>query len=43
MESAPVASVSKGVAEFLIGYYNISKERLKVVKILPEPLQQFTF
>ena len=28
---------------FLIGYYNKSKECLKVVKILPDPPPQFTF
>ena len=29
---------SKGVIYFLIGYYNKSKECLKVVKILLDPL-----
>ena len=38
MESAPFASVSKGVIYFLISYYNESKECLEVVKILPDPL-----
>ena len=48
MESAPLASVSKGVTYFLnyynkLQYYNKSKECLKVVKFLPDPLPQFTF
>ena len=34
---------SKGITYFLISYYNKSKECLKVVKILPDPLPQFTF
>ena len=37
MESAPLISVSKGVIYFLINY-NKSKECLKVVKILLDPL-----
>ena len=37
MESAPLASVSKGVTYFL-NYYNKSKDCLKVVKILLDPL-----
>ena len=37
MESAPLKNLSKGVIYFLIGYYNKSKECLKVVKILPDP------
>ena len=37
-ETAPLASVSKGVIYFLISYYNKSKECLKVVKILLDPL-----
>ena len=36
-------SVSKGVIYFLINYYNKSKECLKFVKILPDPLPQFMF
>ena len=28
---------------FSIGYYSKSKEYLKVVKVLPDPLPQFTF
>ena len=28
---------------FLIGYYNKSKECLKVAKVLPDPLPQVTF
>ena len=42
MESAPLKNLSKGVIYFLIGYYNKSKECLKVVKILPDPFPQFT-
>ena len=38
MESAPLASVSKGVIYFLISYYNKSKECLEVVKISLDPL-----
>ena len=34
---------SKGTKYFLISYYNKSREGLKVVKILPDPLSQFTF
>ena len=34
---------SKGVIYFLIGYYNKSKECLKVALILLAPLPQFTF
>ena len=37
-KSAPLTSVSKGVIYFLISYYNKSKECLKVVKILLDPL-----
>ena len=37
-ESAPLNSLSKGVIYFLISYYNQSKECLKVVKILLDPL-----
>ena len=40
-ESAPFASLSKGIKYFFISYYNKSKEYLKVVKILPDPLPQF--
>ena len=43
MENAPLARVSKGVIYFLISYYNKSKECLKLVKIFPDPLPQFTF
>ena len=43
-ESAPLTSLSKGAIYFVfIGYYNKSKECLKVVKILLDPLPQFTF
>ena len=38
MESAPLATLSKGVIYFLISYYSKSKECLKVVKILLDPL-----
>ena len=37
-ESTPLASLSKGIIYFLIGYYNKSKECLKTVKILLDPL-----
>ena len=39
----PLVSVSNGVIYLLISYYNESKECLKFVKILPDPLLQFTF
>ena len=39
----PLASVSNGVLYSPISYYNESKECLKFVKILPDPLPQFTF
>ena len=39
----PLASVIDGVIYILISYYNESKECLKFVKILPDPLPQFTF
>ena len=38
-----LASVSNGVLYLLISYYNESKECLKLVKILPNPLPQITF
>ena len=38
MESAPIPSLGKGITYFLIGYYSKSKECLKVVKILLDPL-----
>ena len=39
MESAPVASLSKGVIYFFkTGYYDKSRECLKVLKILQNPL-----
>ena len=38
-----LASVSNGVIYLLISYYNDPKECLKFVKILPDPLPQFTF
>ena len=38
MENALLTSVSKGVIYFLITYYSKSKEALKVVKILLDPL-----
>ena len=34
---------SKQIIYFLISYYSKSKECLKFVKILPDPLPQFTF
>ena len=34
---------SEGIIYFLICYYGESKECLKLVKILPDPLPQFTF
>ena len=34
----PLLVLAKGVIYFLISYYNKSKERLKVVKILLDPL-----
>ena len=39
----PLASVSNGVIYLLISYYNESKECLKFVEILPDPLPQFIF
>ena len=39
----PLASVSNGTIYLLISYYNKSKECLKFVKILSDPLPQFTF
>ena len=38
MENALLASISKGVIYFLITYYNKSKEGLKIVKIVLDPL-----
>ena len=43
MDSAPLTSVTNGVLYFLINYYHKSKECLKFVKILSDPLPQFTF
>ena len=44
MESASLTSVSKRVTYFLINfYYNKSKEYLKLVKILSDPLPQVAF
>ena len=40
-KECPLASVSNGVIYFLISYYNESKERLKFVQVLPDPLPQF--
>ena len=37
-ESAPLEKLSQEVRHFLIGYYSKSKECLKVVKILLDPL-----
>ena len=39
----PIPSLSKGIIYFLTGYYNKSKECLKVVKVLLDPLPQYTF
>ena len=41
-ESAPLSGLSKGAIYFVVGYYNKSKECLKFVTILPDPLPQFT-
>ena len=38
-----LAGVGNGVIYLLISYYNESKECLKFVKILSDPLPQFTF
>ena len=38
-----MVSVSKGIIYFLINYYNKSKECLKFVETLPDPLPQDTF
>ena len=43
MESAPIPSLNRGIIYFLIGYYNKSKECLKVVKIVLDPLPEYTF
>ena len=43
MESAPSLVLAWELYTFLISYYNKSKECLKFVKILPDPLPQFTF
>ena len=40
-ESAPIPSLSGGIIYFLIGFYNKSKECLKVVKIVLDPLPSF--
>ena len=42
-ESAPLTSLSKELYTFSVGYYSKSKECLKFVKVLPDPLPQFTF
>ena len=42
-EDAPLASVSKGAINFFNQLLKKIKECLKVVKILPDPLPQFTF
>ena len=41
--AAPSLVLARELYTFLISYYNKSKECLKVVKILPDPLSQFTF
>ena len=43
MESAPKLVLARELYTFLIGYYNKSKECLKVAKILLDPVPQFTF
>ena len=42
-DAAAAAAAAAKVIYFLISYYNKSKECLKFVKILPDPLPQFTF
>ena len=42
-ERVPPASVSNGAIYLLVSYYNESKECLKFVTVLPDPLPQFTF
>ena len=42
-ESALLASVNKQVLYILNRFYDKSKECLKVINILPDPLPQFTF
>ena len=39
----PSLILEKELDTFSIGYYNKSKECLKVVKVLPDPLPQYTF
>ena len=39
----PLLVLARELYTFLIGYYNISKECLKVVKILLDTLPQVTF
>ena len=42
-ESASLASLARELYTFSIGYYNKSKECLKAVKVLPDPLPQYAF
>ena len=39
----PLLVLAMELYPFSIGYYSKSKERLKVVKVLPNPLPQYTF
>ena len=39
----PLLVLARELNTFLNGYYSKSKEYLKVVMILPDPLPQFTF
>ena len=41
LDKYPLTSVKNGVIYLLISYYNESKECLKFVQILPDPLPQF--
>ena len=43
MENVPLVSLNKGAIYFSIDINNKSKECLKVLKILLDPLPQFTF
>ena len=39
----PLIVLARELYTFSIGYYSKSKECLKFVKVLPDPLPQFTF
>ena len=43
VESAPSLVLASELYTFKISYYSKLKECLNVVKILPDPLPQFTF